>query len=291
MAQANYIPPERAALSGNLAGAEHDSSASQVNSADAQINGADAQANGGSHANTGNQAQPEHRGISAQKSGPQGRADSESRSSDRSLTSVFIIEPEALLRQMLKAAIEQRGSYRVVGTAADFSEVEKVLEQSPEILLTEMFISGKPLSGLLDQIRPLISKTKVLVVSRASDQAFSRQMQQVPAHAFVSKQDNPERLFEVLDHLRTNSIVSADGTVPKTGFEANYNDPIACLSPREREIFQLLADGFQNTVIAKKLFISPRTVETHRARVVRKLGLTSNGDLIRFAIKHGLSTL
>ncbi|MCB0347089.1 MAG: response regulator transcription factor, partial [Bdellovibrionales bacterium] len=57
------------------------------------------------------------------------------------------------------------------------------------------------------------------------------------------------------------------------------------------EIFHLLADGMQNASIAKKLFISPRTVETHRARVVRKLGLNSNAELIRFAIKWGLSVV
>lgn len=207
------------------------------------------------------------------------------------MATVYIIEPESLFRKMLADAIEKLGHFKVVGSAADFSAIDDLLERRPEILVTEMFIGGKALSMLVDQIRPLAGKTKVLILSRASDQAITRQVQQLPAHGFVSKQEDPEALFQALEQLRLNQDASPEAAGPRPGFEANYNDPIACLSPREREIFQLLADGFQNTVIAKKLFISPRTVETHRARVVRKLGLTSNGDLIRFAIKHGLSTL
>jgi len=70
--------------------------------------------------------------------------------------------------------------------------------------------------------------------------------------------------------------------------EATFYAP---LSKREREMFFLLAEGLPNRTIAKRLFISPRTVETHRARVIKKLGLKSNADLIRFALRHGLVSL
>ena len=205
---------------------------------------------------------------------------------------VYIIEPESLFRQMLKTAIDQLGNFHVVGSAPDFSAAEDLLSRQPEILVTEMFIAGRALSALIDQIRPIMGKTKVLVLTRDADPTIGRQLQHLPAYGIVSKQEDPEKLFQTLEQLR---LSRADGTerqvtAPPVSSKAS-EDPITCLSPREREIFQLLADGLQNTVIAKKLFISPRTVGTHRARVVRKLGLTSNGDLIRFAIKHGLSSL
>lgn len=74
-------------------------------------------------------------------------------------------------------------------------------------------------------------------------------------------------------------------------FDDRSSDAISCLSPREREIFSYIAMGLPNVQIAKKLYISPRTVETHRAQIVRKLHLKSNGELIRFAIKNGLTTV
>ena len=226
-------------------------------------------------------------------------SDSTAAGRDKSLTTpknnrstVYIIEPESLFRQMLKTAIDQLGNFHVVGSAPDFSAADDLLNRQPEILVTEMFIAGKALSALIDQIQPIMGKTKVLVLTKDSDQAIGRQLQHLPAYGIVSKQEDPEKLFQTLEQLRLNRTSGTDLLPSVSAGSTPVNeDPITCLSPREREIFQLLADGLQNTVIAKKLFISPRTVETHRARVVRKLGLTSNGDLIRFAIKHGLSSL
>ncbi|MCC6955134.1 MAG: helix-turn-helix transcriptional regulator, partial [Deltaproteobacteria bacterium] len=77
----------------------------------------------------------------------------------------------------------------------------------------------------------------------------------------------------------------------KTMQQGGGVDPLEALSPREREIFHLLAGGMQNAAIARKLFISPRTVETHRARIVRKLGIRTNSELIRFAIKNEVTFL
>ena len=115
----------------------------------------------------------------------------------------------------------------------------------------------------------------------------------------LTKSVSNEELFEALE-----SVVSGERYLQKEYSELGevtrndgplkiekFHDPLGPLSPREREIFNLLAGGLQNTDIAKKLYISPRTVETHRARVVRKLGLSSNGELIRFAIKHGLAVV
>jgi two-component system invasion response regulator UvrY len=82
------------------------------------------------------------------------------------------------------------------------------------------------------------------------------------------------------------SLLSAQKRQPK---DFDFTNPLALLSKREKEIFLLLAEGLQNAVIAKKLFISPRTVETHRARIVRKLNLKTNAELIRFAIRSGLT--
>ena len=69
---------------------------------------------------------------------------------------------------------------------------------------------------------------------------------------------------------------------------ADTSDPLTVLSPREREVLQLAAEGYGNSEIAEKLFISPRTAETHRSNLLRKLGLQSQTDLVRFAIRRGL---
>jgi DNA-binding NarL/FixJ family response regulator len=117
---------------------------------------------------------------------------------------------------------------------------------------------------------------------------------QAGALSFVSKSAEIDELLESLKSTASGqrylpAALSNLYNVETEAVTEEARDPLALLSVRERQIFHLLADGLQNAVIAKQLFISPRTVETHRARVVRKLGLSSNAQLIRFAIRHGLS--
>jgi DNA-binding NarL/FixJ family response regulator len=188
-----------------------------------------------------------------------------------------------------------------VAQADDAEQALQALSAHSEIRLITLEIALPGMSGIefLRELQRRKILAKTLVISQISSDDMITQALLAGAQGYVLKNCRVEDLETATDTVcRSNSryLPSSIGHLAKVsenGYELtqqNPTDPLAPLSAREREIFHLLAIGLQNTAIAKKLFISPRTVETHRARIVRKLALQTNGELIRFAIKHGLST-
>ena len=155
----------------------------------------------------------------------------------------------------------------------------------------------------MDVIHELKGKkihTKIVILSMYDDEIKVKQALASGSDGYLLKDFSPDEFL-----IAMNSVVSGKKVVPPkfnhlltqvsdpssknaNGSSSTATDPLEILSPREREMFFLLVEGLPNRTIAKKLFISPRTVETHRARVIKKLQLSSNADLIRYAIKHGL---
>ena len=216
--------------------------------------------------------------------------------------SVTLVDPEQLVRLALGRVIESLGNFKILNHASDLNQAISSLEsQSTDVLVTEIALPGPSGLELLHELkRRKFSKVRPLILSQVDSADMVRQALLAGAQGYVLKSSSIEELTEGLNAVLTNrrylpSSIAHLGDITENSFELGAkekpDDPLISLSPREREIFHLLANGLQNTVIAKKLFISPRTVETHRARIVRKLDLTSNGELIRFAIKHGLTVV
>lgn len=215
---------------------------------------------------------------------------------------VTLVDPDHLVRLALGRVIESLGSFKIVSEASDVQEALAVLESNPtDLLITEIALPGPSgLELLLELKRRKFTKVRALVLSQVDSADMVRQALLAGAQGYVLKNSTLDELAEGLRATLTSrrylpSTIAHLGDITENNFELGSrdkpDDPLANLSPREREIFHLLANGLQNTVIAKKLFISPRTVETHRARIVRKLDVNSNGELIRFAIKHGLTVV
>ncbi|MCB0324973.1 MAG: response regulator transcription factor [Bdellovibrionales bacterium] len=214
---------------------------------------------------------------------------------------VLLVDAEDLVRYAIKQLIDFLESFEVVAEARDMNAALTMIDQSkPDIVLTEIALPGPSgLEFLLELQRKGLSDVRPVVLSQVDSPDMIRQALIAGAQGYVLKSGSFDHLVQGLEAARNNRKylppeLGALGELPTNAYELSKirpDDPLAPLSAREREIFHLLANGLQNTVIAKKLFISPRTVETHRARIVRKLGLTSNGELIRFAIKHGLTVV
>jgi two-component system, NarL family, response regulator NreC len=215
--------------------------------------------------------------------------------------SIALVDPETLTREGVSHIINGVSRFNIKLSLPDAeSALEFLKDLSPDILITEIALPGRSgLDLLLELKRRKADKCRVIVLSRINIEAVIRQALALGATSYVLKSDSSENFICAIERtLRGESYVSESAS-PALGVSANpsvspdklVNDPLAALSPREREIFFLLAGGDHNTIIAKKLFISPRTVETHRSRVVKKLGLNSNAELIRFAIRHGLSVV
>ena len=226
--------------------------------------------------------------------------DQASLASDQQTRRVLLVDAETLVRCAIAQVISSFGSYRIVGQADNMQDALQLVEKEmPQLLLTEIALPGPSgLELLLELRRRSLADLRPVVLSQVTSPDMVKQALLAGAQGYIFKSNSVEELRDALSQTLLNKryvppSLAHLANIPENAYELGkrpkINDPLEALSPREREIFHLLANGLQNTVIAQKLFISPRTVETHRARVVRKLGLNSNGELIRFAIKHGLT--
>lgn len=216
---------------------------------------------------------------------------------------MVIADDHAFVRHGLKELAEKEG-YSIVAECnnAD-SIVELTRKHNPAFIVMDLALPGKSGLEAIKEISKMNGAApKIVVLSGIEDEATIRHAFAVGASGYVLKQSEPEDLFDAfqkveqgdqalpsrLAHLAEE--ISNDSKTRKNGKVPTEIDPLGKLSKREREVFYLLADGLPNRVIAKQLYISPRTVETHRARVIKKLGFQSTADLIRYAIRNKLLT-
>jgi len=210
---------------------------------------------------------------------------------------VLIVDDQILLRKGLVNIINGSESFQVIAEASSCDEAfEQLAQRNPDIIVVDLELEGKSGLELVYELRRRKQSEKILVIGRRQPERIVSMIYESGAQGFICKNATVEDFFDALLAVQNRRpyipplychLPCGDGAQPKKP----PSDPLDPLSTREREIFHLLASGLQNSEIAKQLFISPRTVETHRARVVRKLGLHSNAALIRYAIRHGLSVV
>lgn len=217
------------------------------------------------------------------------------------LISVVLADQEEFVRQSIKNQLNSLGSYHVVADCRDAeSALRKLEETKAQILITEITLPGMSGIELVRESQRRKLSARSVILTSVQSAATIQQAFGAGAACFLSKASPTDEILRGLSSALENkrfvspsleSLLPNSSSITIEQMPEVSSDPLSPLSPREREIFYLLASGMQNTTIAKKLFISPRTVETHRARLVRKLGLNTNPELIRFAIKHGLTAL
>jgi two-component system response regulator NreC len=217
---------------------------------------------------------------------------------DRELATVLLADDHAVVRLGLRRLLENEPSFQIVGEVGDglqvISEVERL---HPDVLVLDLVMPG--LSGLeiLRQVRKCWPKTHVVVLSMHASEAYVLEALRNGAAAYVLKGSDG---FEVLEAMRAVidgrrhlspplSQLAIQAYLEKA--EAVATDAYDALTTREREVLQLSAEGYSNSKIAARLFISRRTVETHRANLFVKLGLRTQTDLVRYALRRGIIQL
>lgn len=215
-------------------------------------------------------------------------------------------DPQAMVRAGIRNLLASNNQFQYLAECSSADEVVgRVESMKPDVLLLELGLPDKSGIEVIRTLKASKLKTKVIVVSGFEDEATILQALHAGADGYISKSASPEQLAstvsralssseailpENLAHLKQEEKkLSSNGANESNGHFSL--DPLGKLSKREREVFYLLAEGHPNRVIAKQLFISPRTVETHRARVIRKLGFDNTADLIKYAIRNNLMPL
>jgi DNA-binding NarL/FixJ family response regulator len=210
------------------------------------------------------------------------------------MTTAIIADDHEIVRRGLRGILESEGSCKVVGEAADgLAAAPRVEKHTPGVLILDLNMPRLHGIEVLRQTRTNSPHTRVIILSMHSDEAYVIETLRAGAMAYILKGSESleiaQAVKEVLAGRRFLSAPLSEWAINAlVAKPADTADPLQSLTPRERMVMQLAAEGATNGEIAEKLFISPRTAETHRTNLLLKLGLHTQTDLVRFAIRKGL---
>ena len=207
---------------------------------------------------------------------------------------VLIADDHTLVRESLVSLLESGGDVQVVAQAADGLEtVEKAIATRPDVVVTD--ISMPRLNGIevVRRLREALPDTRVLVLTMHQEDEYVLQAVRVGAAGYMVKDSAASELLTAVRSLHAGrgyfGPQAAKALAEQLQHpERDLGDPYGELTPREREVFHLLAEGLTTKEIARQLGISVKTAENHRARVLAKLGVRNTAELVRYALRRGL---
>jgi two-component system response regulator NreC len=207
-------------------------------------------------------------------------------------TRVALVDDHPLFRQGLRALLEGEADLEVVGEAADARRAYELAEsRHPEVIIVDVSLPGIDGVGATRELTRRLPHCRVLILSMHSEPSLVQQSLQAGALGYAVKTEPPQEvLAAVRATARGQRYLAPSLSVDEAQADGSA-DPIASLSQRERDVFQLLVRGFSNQRASKELCISIKTVETHRTHIHQKLGVHSVAELIRFAARHHLLDL
>lgn len=212
------------------------------------------------------------------------------------MISIILADDHQILREALRLLLETQPDFHVVGEASDgLSAIELTGQHKPDILIVDMMMPG--LSGLevARRIKQISPDTKVIVLSMYDAESYIVESLLADVAGYVLKKSSSEELIVAIrEALNGNLYLSPSLNVPaiqaymQRSHDSRVADSLDSLTDREREVLQLAAEGLNNPEIGERLLLSPRTVEMHRGNLMRKLGLKSQTELVRYALRRGL---
>ncbi len=205
---------------------------------------------------------------------------------------ILLADDHTIVRQGLKLILSAQPDLEVIGEAANGREaVELVQRLKPDLVL--MDVAMPELNGI-EATRRMVevnSRIKILVLSMHKEAVYVREILRAGARGYILKDAIDTELLSAV-----RSVARGDGYISPAvsgallnDYRKDVTDPADLLSNREREVLQLIAEGKTNKEIATRLNLSVYTIDSHRGKIMEKLNLHSTGELVRFAIKHGLS--
>ena len=209
---------------------------------------------------------------------------------------IVVADDHTLVRQGLVKILQTRSDWTVVGEASTGREaVERVIELTPDVAILDI---GMPLLNGIEATRQIVRRlpqVHVLILSMHSEEAYITQALQAGAQGYLLKDCADTELIRAVTAVAAGKSyfspavarVMLDDYVRHLS-QKGITDRYDSLSEREREIFQLVAEGYSTKEIAELLKVSPATVDTHRARIFQKLDLHNTAELVLYAVRRGV---
>lgn len=210
------------------------------------------------------------------------------RGAAQALIRVVLADDHELMRNSLRVLLEREEGVRVVAEADDLAgAIHQVEGRNPNVLVLDLGMPDGSSFETICRLHEQAPETQVVVVTAQDDPAFARRSLTAGALGFVVKDNADSELPQALRAaVRGEQFVS-----PRVGARLDAVDRALTqhrLTPREVEVLRLIALGHTSVEMGRQLGLSPRTVETHRAHIHKKLGLSTRAELVRYALGHGL---
>jgi DNA-binding NarL/FixJ family response regulator len=206
---------------------------------------------------------------------------------------VFLVDDHKLVRDGVRAMLLGNLGFKVVGTAGNAEEFfSKLDEANPDICVLDIHLPGKDGVEIANSLKRSHPKIRILILTAFKEDAPVKQFRDMGVEGMISKESGKDTYLEALEALKAGRTFYA-GQFTEQLIKASLgkSDKLALLSDREVDFVRSFAKGLSHKEIADHLNISPRTVEVHKKNVMDKLGFKNDVDLVKFAIKEGLSSL
>ncbi len=213
--------------------------------------------------------------------------------------SIFVADDHAIVRQGVRSLLETQGDIEIVGDADNGRDaVSQVIQLQPDVAILD--IAMPKLNGLsaAQQIREVCPPVQIIILSMHATTEHIFHALKAGARGYLLKESAVAEIVDAIRAVYAGRLYLSKKISDRVIHDyinqremAEMATPLSRLSQREREVLQLVVEGKTNTEIADILSISPRTVDTHRSRMMHKLGLDNLPQLVKFAIQHGLTSL
>lgn len=206
---------------------------------------------------------------------------------------ILIADDHVVLRAGLRALLDNVEGWKVIGEAGDGFEVEPLVEQlHPDIVILDLSMPNLDGVQTITRLQKTQHRPTILVLSARDDDFSVGEAIRAGAKGFLPKSSSTEELhFAIRSLLKGQTYLSptvCSSIVHRTDEKGQTKSPLAVLSDREKEVMKLLTKGMPNREVAKLLHISPRTIDSHRSNIMKKLGISSNAELVQIALRSGM---
>lgn len=208
---------------------------------------------------------------------------------------MLLVDDHPIVREGLAARIEMEGDLVVCGMAATAEQaIDLVAQLNPDLVVTDLSLTGKPGLELIKDLRAGRPTLPILVLSIHDEELWAERVLRAGAQGYVMKAQATEKVMEAIHRVLSGGVWISDRMSSQLlerltqGRNTPSGSPLATLSDRELEVFQMIGRGLSMREIAVQLYLSAKTVEVHREHIKEKLGLKSSAELLRYAVTYTL---
>lgn len=201
------------------------------------------------------------------------------------VSSVLIVDDEALVRDALAAMLESKGQYRVVGTLSRGDDAPEVARDlSPDVVLLDIEMPGRSAFDAARAIRAASPSSRVIFLSGHVHRRFLQEAEDIGVSAYLSKSESGAAILAAMGR-----VVGGERVWPADEGPGGIDDQAERLTPRELEVLKYISQGLSTREMASIMFLSPRTVERHVERLMARLGIRDRLRLALYAFSNGLA--